>query len=410
MGTFVGRTRFSLFTPNSKAWLASQNKDEELYKRQLFSEERLSPRADVFFNISLPQIQLAVQNHQVKHIVDFSPELPEKYRDLLLEAQEKYDWLLLNCQTEDGVSLDTYDVAHKILEPEAAAGDASVFGSYRLDDDDVLPVSYFDRMSDFLVTSNVGFYVSLGRGVTGIQQGLNFSWPRDIKHRMCAIGLLSICQAMPNGRTKRPDLYKTHMEPDLHAPTIVDSRELGFFWNRSFLQDTAIAHQDRETAENSHRRAMSRIPVSNSAEVERQFPVLYQRTLAPVKLTYQADKNQNKTINFIQNPSFILFVVEMNNLLGVKERNALFSLNVRKKDGTVILEEDEKILAKFGINKSVNKDINFFVYIDTKTIGVSATKVQVVLPTQFVLESATLKTWGESGNLNILGFHALSYV
>jgi len=68
---FIGRTRYSLFVPNSASWRLSQAEDDqraEEYQETLYNEDRLKVREDIFLNHTLPNLALAAEGFDVTHV------------------------------------------------------------------------------------------------------------------------------------------------------------------------------------------------------------------------------------------------------------------------------------------------------------------------------------------------------
>ena len=269
---FVGHTRFSLYLPESRAWRATRDfANPSEYRDYLFSDERLSPRADVFFNLSLPLLDQARKDHQYRHILSFSDELPAKYQLKVEEAAERYTWLILDRHVA-GIGAHNADrVARNLMRGRGE--NEGVYGTFRLDDDDLLPLNYFDRMDRLMGKFSVGMYVSLGAGITAIQQCGKFWNARKVVQRMFSAGLMSVSRLNADTTVTRPLNYLSHHLADERAPVIVDSREPGFFWTRTILQDTSFSRDkmdyERLNLELRH------LPVAEkSLDVLPYFPVL----------------------------------------------------------------------------------------------------------------------------------------
>ncbi|MGP5641495.1 glycosyltransferase [Brachybacterium tyrofermentans] len=281
---FVGYTRFSLFSPDSKAWAASSGRqmDEDEYRKYLYSPERMEPRAHIFFEHSLPTLNLAVRDHQVRHVVSYSVEMPTVYKERMAEAADRYSWLVLD-PFENGIGTINVDrIARTFMDQRARRG---VYGWYRLDDDDLLPIDYYDRMASYATESNVGMYVSLGAGITAVQDGELFRNPRHVVQRMIAIGLLAVCRYEENGSSTRPSPTQAHNRADESAPVIIDSRDPGFYWNRSVTQDTVFATTDgsASSARAGIDRFLAGLPAVEKFEpVYSRFPTLRHK-LKPVR-------------------------------------------------------------------------------------------------------------------------------
>lgn len=269
---FVGYTRFSLFQPESRAWAVTTKIPN--YRSYLYSADRLEPRATIFFEHSLPQIDAAVGDHHVRHIVAYSAEMPTTYRRKMEEAGARYSWLVLDEHVDGKGNHNTDDTARQLMTNGPNHG---VFGIYRVDDDDILPIDYFDRMSCYTTPANVGMYVSFGAGITAIQDKEGFRNPRHVVQRMLSAGMLSVCQLQESGGVVKPPAFVGHNRADEAAPVIVDSRAPGFYWNRSLEQDTTYAITDGtpEIARTRIEKTLSLLPpVTDFEEIYTRFPTL----------------------------------------------------------------------------------------------------------------------------------------
>lgn len=266
---FVGHTRFSLYQPRSRAWALSQGDN---YKERLFADRRLIPRLRIFTDHSLRLLEIAQRGHSVRLIVSYSREMPGEYRTALHRAADNYPFVILDECVEGVGQANMVRTALQMMERRPG-----VFATFRVDDDDILPVDYFDRMSQHIRRDTVGSYVSLGRGVTATHDGEHFGKPHTVVHRMYSAGLLSVC-SFDGQSTETPSPAQAHNRADEAAPTILDSRDLGFVWTRSLTQDTATVRGTDSLGELD--REISRLPESNYEDVERLFPGVFSTSRA----------------------------------------------------------------------------------------------------------------------------------
>ena len=99
MGTtmFYGVTRYSLFSPGSHSWKTSRSgvfKTPEDYMQYLFSEKRLSLRAEMFFEKAVPALSAMAEHHDYKHFVMYSELLPKRHQEILFAAAARYPFLV----------------------------------------------------------------------------------------------------------------------------------------------------------------------------------------------------------------------------------------------------------------------------------------------------------------------------
>lgn len=173
--------------------------------------------------------------------------MPTPWTDILHDAARMYPWLLLD-EYVDGVGQHNLDrVASELVA--STGGGPQIYGSFRLDDDDLLPVNFFDRCAGSMSDATVGMYISMSKGVTALYRDGQFSNFREVTVPNIAIGLLGISRIESNGRWTVPPRYASHHRVDEFAPVILDSRDFGYIWTRHAEQDTVYeALPDRKDA------------------------------------------------------------------------------------------------------------------------------------------------------------------
>lgn len=403
---FIGRTRFSLFDPKSSSWKASngskfRNADE--YKNYLFSDERLSLRAEIFFNLSLPLLSMASEGYDVRHVVSYSEYLPEKYEQMLKEAKAKYDFLILDRQTNGSTVIDTNQFARDILtrspDPQAP------FGVYRLDDDDLLPIDFFKRCQPYITNSNIGMLVSFGAGLTAIYMDGKFYNSRECYAPMIGIGLVAIHGFDANGDLHAPVLI-SHNRSDRANAVILDSRALGFMWTRHIEQDSTLG-----TGTLSRDGLLSRIrkqinqhpPAMDTSDIQKYFPVLsgiitaakdsHSSMQVPVGPKTRISRDPIP-LQFTPKRGQIRFDFVVTGDSSCTDRNALVCFDILD-DSTGKAPSGEKwvaALTQSRISFSDNTDIGYFRYLTTGN-GRYRSKIEIALPDGFTLVGASLKKW-----------------
>lgn len=257
---FVGYTRFSIFTPGSGAWVASNNsrfKTEEEYRNYLFSEERLDTRARIFTELSIPSLAKAAAGYDYYHVVTYNDFLPSKYRVALEECALRYPFLILDKIVDGRGSMNSHQLLHR-LYGEGGRERGEAFGLFRLDDDDLLAGSYFEQMAKHVRPDMVGYQISLGRGVTALYDGDGFTNFREAYAVMNSMGLLSVGQVTADGKLVLP-ADASHNRSDRTNPVVLDSRRLSWLWVRHNTQDTTLTfgEEDKTLAEMNRHPALS---------------------------------------------------------------------------------------------------------------------------------------------------------
>ena len=242
---FLGHTRFSLYEPDSPSWRlsrADESKDRSVYEAALFSHERLHGRGQIFFDHTLPTLDIASRGFKLIHVVSFSENLPQKYKEKLYEAQAKYGWLVLDERgTKKRGTANGLEFIRKHLEV------GELFASFRLDDDDILATNFFHRAAEFVTEDNIGRVVSFGLGIQAFFQNGNFIAPRMEHRPKIAIGLLSIGKHSEKGRLQKPRSI-AHTKSDIANVVILDSREIGFIHTMHGSQDSGVDKEDGDFA------------------------------------------------------------------------------------------------------------------------------------------------------------------
>lgn len=348
---FIGHTRFSLFTPGTNTWKSSrQSITDEDYTSYLYDLERLEFRRKVFLEVSLPILARAAQGYRFRHVVSFSSNLPMQYKEALHEASREYDFLVLNELPPKTPATKWF----QLVADEIYVGE--VFATYRLDDDDLLGLSYFTRLAPYLNDSFVGMLVSLGRGVTAVWDGEKFRRPSIVHKPLLAIGLAEIHKRLGSSEFASPaPAGGSHMNADLGNAVVIDSRGLDFVWTRSDSQDT-LFRQDarlRRIAESN-----SELEVATLKDLETEFPTLLPMVEYPniAQLVNQPlvvdDRNWFPFTEWRQGFAVeIVYTAES----GVSNDAYLISFDVRDPSGSRVTA-----LRARGVSRSRNSEIGFF--------------------------------------------------
>lgn len=404
---FIGHTRFSVYQPRSGAWKATNGtrfKTEDEYRAHLFSDERLASRADIFFNFSLPQLAEAAKGHGVRHLISYSHHLPLKYEQRLIKAAEEYSFLILDKISPSSAPKSTESVARDALFSKLSADPYQPFGVYRLDDDDLLPIDYFDRHEKYIKEPFVGMQISLGTGITAIYSDGMFVNARRCYHPMLAIGFMSVQRFTPNGLV-RPETNISHNQSDRHFPVIMDSSGLGFVWTRQVEQDTSLglASDDREGIMVSIRNHINaNPPIDQSDHFESYFPVLEGKLTAAEtaqstheQLVKSKTEMVGNTSQFECRPTSgsLSVSVKMVCDMSAAPKNALMSFHLTDVSGNPVQPEHvADHMAEQKVTLSGNPTIGWFRYLNTRP-GQNATTADFILPEGVFLSGVTVRKW-----------------
>jgi hypothetical protein len=226
----IGITRFSVFLPNNKtAWRLNDGSNIDEYRKKLFAPDRLNTRLKIFKDWSLPALNLiSKQCPDYVHILHYSKYLPDNIKNEIIATKLKYPFLLLNEINEDGTgeinNMDTIlnkrygHLLNKIIP----------FAWFRLDDDDIIPHNFYQRIRSYISLAFVGHSVSLGKGLTATFQNNHLYNFREEELRFNSVGLMYVCAYLTKIKQRYVPDSGSHTTTDRHAPGIVDSSELGF--------------------------------------------------------------------------------------------------------------------------------------------------------------------------------------
>jgi hypothetical protein len=384
---FIGRTRYSLFVPNSESWRLSQGEDEQAikdYRAELYDTARLKLRQEIFLNHTLPNLKIAAEGFDVTHVVSFSASLPEEFKDALRNAAEEYPFLILDEQADGKVGRSLKLLAKKRAEP------GEVFGLYRLDDDDVLATNYFSRMKRFMRPNFAGMVVSFPLGIEAILDDMMISNLKTAHFPMNSMGLMHVCRL---GKTRViAPRGGEHNKADRDNAVVIDSREIGYFRFNHIDQDNVL-RLSAGASLSALKKQMARYPDFDDTEtLAKLFP-----TIPPLLTSEEAVSLVEgpirvwKPLNIpVQIPvSSYSFKVEHNFPEGSEERQALVTFEVVDEHG-VGIDDDFEIP---GLPKSPKSSIGFYRYLNVVS-GDSETELDVALPKGFFLKSITLKRFG----------------
>ena len=265
---YVIQTRFSVFNKNiASIWRLGRNRSEAEVVAELFDKKRLELRCNIFFNISLPLLHKAyLAGHEIFHSLLYSTHLPDWVVNKIEAAKDCYCWFHpLGVGYEEEVpfysSIKQIVDAISINELEDIA-----YAGIRLDDDDLISTSYFNKLSRYVDQPFSGFAVSFPRGFAGMWEENDYMSFSEFYEPKNAQGLAQI--NIYNKVTKKfnePYLLVPggHLTIDERVPTILDATGKGVFL-RTFHSnnDIAIDRNMSEYIKNIMRNTIDFNPIS----------------------------------------------------------------------------------------------------------------------------------------------------
>ncbi|GAB3843643.1 glycosyltransferase [Nesterenkonia populi] len=282
---FIGHTRFSVHQYESGSFVATRKEggfSRDEYTAWLYDDERLSTRTAIFLEESLPQLAEAAQGNELLHIVAISPSLPEKYKSALEQARAQYKFLRIHeTKMRAAPSQPNLRLVKKMLTKRGMEG--KVFGMYRVDDDDLLPIDYFERMGPYVTDEHVGYRVSLPRGIGAVRAQDGYILPWSFYEAKSSAGFLTVHRFSPDGQKiyglEARHHLKGHHKADRNFPVILDARAPGFFRARHRTQDSTLSSSSGPFFTRVTDQALGKPSVSLD-EIKKAFPCAASRIFA----------------------------------------------------------------------------------------------------------------------------------
>lgn len=387
---FIGTTRFSLYTPNSKS-LRTSNSDKFSgdigYYEYLYSPDRIEPRLHILEEYSLPQLSRAAAEFNLRHMIRYSAEMPNIYINKLESLSKKFPFIVLDENRGGKGTVNPYRMGFEL-------SGGSEFGLFRLDDDDFLSADFFEQTSPYVSQPFAGMRVSLGQGFTGFFDGTSFSELHSVYRPYIAIGLMSIYALDGHGKMIFPPDV-SHHHSDRVGPVIVDSSKPSYFWTRHVGQDTSF---DAANIKKSIRNDMSKFDtVSDLSSVFQQFPVIRNAIKEPkitqLAKTIDIDFSGKKIEMPMASPGETLrFHLRCEYPQNMTNKNALISFHFFDPMGATVSSTSQDLSA-FGIAASKNPQIGYYRYLKVAP-GELETVEEVEIPEGLFLNSVSLRSFG----------------
>lgn len=267
---YYGWTRYSAHLPDHRGlgFRATRRfPDEQDYLAHLWDEERMSVRAQVFLELSVPVLQRLRDTHDYRHVVTYSPEMPEPWLGQLREAAQRYDVLDLRPASEGTIT----DIVRADLQGAAQQTRPVVW--FRLDDDDLLSTDYLDLLDGHVTTHGPMWAVSLSKGVRALWHEGRASLLRGTHRPLGSQG--QACIGRWDAERGILDIPEpgNHTTVDTRVPTVLDSRRATFVQLVHTGQDTRTDTQSSfEELKAAHLR--NKVVVTRPERLLPRFPTL----------------------------------------------------------------------------------------------------------------------------------------
>ncbi|OSI09332.1 glycosyltransferase [Neisseria canis] len=380
---FIGQTRFSLYIPKSNVWNVS-NFTEQEYIAHLFSDERMSVRAKIFAEISLPIMAKMQKQFDFLYIVLYSSILPEKWKNMLFDLQKKYPFLYL-CESDNHPENPIYTVLKDKKDGSVAF--------FRLDDDDLLSVDYLENLAKYNTKAYKNMAVSFGKGIAAFYKDDNYIDFRNVVQKYPSMGQAYIGY-WENGNLELPPMY-SHHNLDQNIPVIVDSRNIMYLQTYHKQQDTHYRFSQTANTENiSIEAELAKYPRSeNIEELEKAFP-----TLKYSIQNFVENKEYYYQVNDIEildkNTSFHITNPKVKNLYEGKYKIVSSEKAVSPKAFLISFTFDRDVKVISGLSFSNYNNIGWFKYLNCAN-GVCSDNLCFTLDQPAKLSQVKIVVWDE---------------
>lgn len=280
---FFGLTRFSVAHVGDSAWRTSWGvqREESDYLADLWSPQRMTSHCELFARLCAPQLQAMAGDHDYRHVVLYSPQMPEPWLGHLHAIA--HDHPVLELVPVEGVIPSATELAGQRLNGHSRTSGPVV--TLRVDDDDMLAVDFLDRLTEFATPSDRGRAVNLSRGFTGVWDDATAQL-RDLRpviKRFSALGQAFVgwFDARSGTLSGLPSEHEPHHKMDQFRPTVHDARQPAFLWTQHLHQDSLFGRTGASAPERIEAQLAKLAPptAEEVATAYRLFPVLNGRVV-----------------------------------------------------------------------------------------------------------------------------------
>ena len=234
--------RYSVLSYKTLGWRLNRDNDICEYKKILFNDNRLAERLKGFKNIVLPSLMaqtIRLDPNMFRIIVLTSNELPIAHLNALRSTLAPYKWANIHQIPADiSVGAEFQNISSQTLIDMGIK--IGPYASVRLDDDDALSRGYFERLSKYITTDNLGKVVSFPLGYLGKYDHDEQRYTSFAMHDedFTAQGLASICHF--DGKRVDGTIFSfgNHTKIAVNHPYILDRLGRFYIWSIYPSQDT----------------------------------------------------------------------------------------------------------------------------------------------------------------------------
>lgn len=213
--------RYSVLSENNTAWVIGRDNEFEAYKKELFSDERMSLHEELFFNVTLPSLQ-KMSPDKTTVFVFTSEALPDKNMQRLHLAQQKCPHIEIVPLSSKGGVVDKMQ-QHLQARLETFAGEVC-YATVRLDDDDALADDFEQQMYHYISPEFEGHAITFANGYEGIYEKGGYSAFLPRHSPKIAMGLSLVQVFRPSSPPRLLSVYSlgSHTKVDEKHPLVIN--------------------------------------------------------------------------------------------------------------------------------------------------------------------------------------------
>lgn len=270
---FRSVTRFSVFDPTWYGWKATLKRNSpspEAYRATLWSAERLEPRFRVFEQHAASNNQALGDRHDFRALIQYSPELPERWIERLHAITRTYPAHRL-------VPVSSYTDPRDTVQDDLGVLDRDRHVAViRVDDDDALATTFLDHVTPWLRPEYVGFGLSFFNGVAcGMHEDGRLHTFRRYDTALASMGQ-TLLGVLPAGERELVGIgvHENHTRLPMQVPVLLVGGEALFLNVRHTGQDSLLDLETSEREAMVRRRLRKLKPFDDDAELLVGFPTL----------------------------------------------------------------------------------------------------------------------------------------
>lgn len=261
--------RFSVLDPDWTGWQESRaERTVDDYRAALWAPDRMEHRTRVFTELAAPIYAEMATRHDLRVLVQHSPDLPEPWLGRLRDAARRHPALRL---VPTPSLTESRDTVHEDLRGDGRTGTVVML---RVDDDDLLSADFLDLLDPHVTRAHHGWCISLSHGLAARPGGAGLTDFREFTNPLIAIGQAFVGSYRRRGDELDLSPLLSHRQVPRTLPTVVDGREVAFVHVRHAGQDTRVGTDPQESLR-IIRRGLAKLPrVTSTPDLERKFPTL----------------------------------------------------------------------------------------------------------------------------------------